>query len=141
MTEVTRIKRPSVVSSVTYRVRTGCDQSLYVTVGTVEDRVIEVFLTIGKTGGCHLALNSALGIAISEGLQHGVPLDVYVDALKGVKCDRPVAFPRVDQMFSCPDAVYRILDRYLDESDRVNGHPDPGLFDNSGLYREENGSS
>lgn len=109
--------RPKIIHSETHKVTTseGCN-NLYITVGKHEDKVIEVFITMGKSGGCGGCQNAALGISISEGLQHGVPLDVYVSALRGLRCPNPLMFPKEDRILSCPDAVAQILSLYLEGS-------------------------
>ena len=115
----TRTTRPKVTESDTHKIVTaeGC-QTLYVTVGKVAGQVIEVFIMMGKSGECNTCHNAALGIAISEGLQHGVPLGVFVDALRGVRCPNPMIAvkSKADVVLSCPDAVAKVLALYLDES-------------------------
>jgi ribonucleoside-diphosphate reductase alpha chain len=71
---------------------------LYVTVGLHEDgRPGEVFLTADKAGSFERGLLNALGIAISIGLQHGVPLEQFVSKLKGIRFE-PNGFTG-DKMF------------------------------------------
>ncbi len=57
-------------------------------------------------------------IAISEGLQHGVPLSVYADSLQGIRCPNPMicVVSKDDRILSCPDAVAKVLALYLPES-------------------------
>lgn len=56
-----------------------CDLKGYVTVGMYEDgNPGEFFLTIGKAGGIW-KIYDALMIAISIGLQYGIPLHVFAD--------------------------------------------------------------
>lgn len=106
--------RPKIVQSETYKITTTDEcENLYITVGESDGRVIEVFITMGKSGGCNGCHNAALGISISEGLQHGVPLDVYVSALRGIRCPYPRMFPKDDRFLSCPDAVSGILAQYV----------------------------
>lgn len=111
-----RTPRPKVTQSETHKVKTGdgC-QNLYITVGKTGGKVIEVFIMMGKSGDCNTCHNAALGISISEGLQHGVPLAVYVDSLGGIRCPNPT-MGKDDKILSCPDAVARILELYLNES-------------------------
>lgn len=51
----------------------------YLIVGMYDDgQPGEIFLTIGKSGGAYRVFD-ALMIAVSIGLQHGVPIDEYLD--------------------------------------------------------------
>lgn len=114
---IQRTPRPKVTQSDTHKVKTGYDcQNLYITVGRVGNQVIEVFIMMGKSGDCNTCHNAALGVAISEGLQHGVPLSVYVDSLRGIRCPNPLVASKEDRILSCPDAVAKILALYLNES-------------------------
>jgi len=64
---------------------TGEPQSLYVRTGEYEDgRVAEIFIDLNKTGGTLRGAFSSLAIAVSLGLQHGVPLQEFVDAFVGM---------------------------------------------------------
>lgn len=117
MTTLNRTPRPKVTQSDTHKVRTGYEcENLYITVGRIGNQVIEVFIMMGKSGNCNTCHNAALGIAISEGLQHGVPLQVYVDCLRGIRCPNPLMASKDDKVLSCPDAVAKILALYLDSA-------------------------
>lgn len=59
---------------------------IYVTVGLYEDgQVGELFMKAGKMGGTVSGLLDAVGICMSLGLQHGVPLEMFTSKLKGMK--------------------------------------------------------
>ena len=115
---IQRTPRPKVTQSDTHKIVTGdgC-QTLYITVGKVDGKVIEVFITMGKSGECNTCHCAALGIAISNGLQHGVPLSVYTDSLRGIRCPNPMicVASKDDRILSCPDAVAKVLSLYLDD--------------------------
>jgi ribonucleoside-diphosphate reductase alpha chain len=54
---------------------------VYLRTGEYEDRTLgEIFLDMHKEGAAFRSLMNCFAIAISLGLQHGVPLDEFVDA-------------------------------------------------------------
>jgi len=60
--------------------------SLYLRTGEYADgRLGEVFVDVSKQGATLRSLFSCFSIAVSLGLQHGVPLDEFVDAFVGTK--------------------------------------------------------
>jgi len=105
--------RPDVVKSTTYEKLTGCE-NLYVTIGIDGGSPLEVFLTLGKSGGCSACMNEALGRAISLGLKYGVPLEEYAKGLRGIRCDNPKIFPKDSRCLSCPDAISGVMEVFLD---------------------------
>ena len=67
-------------SGYTQKVRFG-GHTLYVTTGEYEDGQLgEVFLTMAKEGSAFRGLLNAFAVAVSIGLQHGVPLDEFCKA-------------------------------------------------------------
>jgi ribonucleoside-diphosphate reductase alpha chain len=103
-----KISRPTIVPSESHEVKTGC-KKLFVTIGSVEGKPIEIFITAGHTGECVKAFNEALGRTISIGLQYGVPLEEYISQLSGIQCEHPLDFPKESRVFSCPDALAKTL--------------------------------
>lgn len=60
-------------------------QSLFLGVGEYEDgRLGEVFIDVARAGSGLRAVLHVLAIAISLGVQHGVPLGKYLSAMRGV---------------------------------------------------------
>ena len=89
---------------------------VYVTTGEYEDGTLgEVFIRIDKEGG-RLRVYDALAIAISIGLQHGVPLREYVDKLRNLQME-PRGWtrnPEIPSAKSICDYLARFLEaRYL----------------------------
>lgn len=105
--------RPKITQSDTHRITTPCG-SLYVTVGKVDQRPIEVFITMGKAGACETCQNAALGIVISMALQYNTPLDVLAGNLRGIRCPKPTLGAPEDRVLSCPDAVAGVMFQYVD---------------------------
>jgi len=61
------------------------NQTVYLCCGEYEDGTLgEVFLDASKAGSSIRAVLSSLAIFLSLGLQHGVPLTLYVEALRGL---------------------------------------------------------
>jgi ribonucleoside-diphosphate reductase alpha chain len=108
------MNRPKITQSETHRIITSCG-SLYVTLGRVNEKPIEVFITMGKSGACETCQNAALGIALSIALQYGTPLDKLAENLRGIRCPKPVLASKEDRVLSCADAVSGILFLYVEK--------------------------
>lgn len=80
-------ERPDVLHGRTVKVRTGCG-SLYVTINDDEKtgKPIELFLRLGKAGGCASATTETTGRLVSRLLQRGDDLRHIVRQLRGVSC-------------------------------------------------------
>lgn len=96
-----------------HKVKTGCG-TLYVTVNSKDDKVLEVFVIGGNNGGCTSATNEGLARCISIGLRAGVDLQEYVDALVNIQCNN-TTYDEGVLVKSCPDIVGQILSKYLPE--------------------------
>ena len=84
MSTITREHLPGRRQSITQKaVLNG--QTIYLTLGEYPDgRLGEVFLDLARCGSVLRAFGNALAVFLSIGLQHGVPLALFVNALKGV---------------------------------------------------------
>lgn len=116
------MERPPMVRGYTLCKKTGCGK-LYVTDNT-EGEFKEVFLRLGKPGGCAAAFLQALARVSSFALRAGVPKERIVQACKGIGCPSPMWDGSV-QHLSCPDAIAKALE-YEDikpdeEEERGNG--------------------
>jgi len=104
--------RPAVRRGATFRYLTGCGY-IYVTINENENgEPCEVFVRLGKAGGCASCQTSALGKTIARALQAGVKAEVIVSDLKGMSCGRPAGIGD-DLILSCPDAIARALSEYI----------------------------
>ena len=75
---------PNRRASFTQKVKVG-SQTVYLTCGEREDGTLgEIFLDVSKAGSAVRAMLSTLAIFMSIGIQHGIPLALYVDALRGI---------------------------------------------------------
>ncbi|WP_319579286.1 adenosylcobalamin-dependent ribonucleoside-diphosphate reductase [uncultured Methanospirillum sp.] len=99
--------RPKELAGKTYICQSGCCR-LYVTVNLLEGKPIEVFIRTVGIGGCD-ANSSALGRAISTGLQSGVPYQKFVRQFGKVNCVSAIKNPSSEGV-SCADVVGRCID-------------------------------
>lgn len=119
--KVTPRKRPSDLQGRTKKLTTGCGH-IYVTVnGDQEKRPFELFTSIGKAGGCASSQAAALGRLISLSLRCGVKPEEVVSQLKGISCQER-SFDAGGTVYSCPDAIAKALDWYLDVAMNGNGN-------------------
>lgn len=123
-------QRPTRTMGVTERVKTG-EGYLYVTINEDEEGLCEVFTTIGKAGGNAAAQSEAISRLISLALRSGVQPREIVKQLKGISGPTPVWDGQGGQVFSTPDAIGKVLERYLESreeilSTRIAQQPAPG---------------
>ena len=70
---------------VTYTSNCGCG-NIYVTCNDVDGKLNEVFIKLGKAGGCASAVMTCTGTLLSHSLQNGMPLEPLILSLNGVGC-------------------------------------------------------
>ncbi len=114
-------KRPKETQGHTRRIEVGCGH-LYVTVAGDEDGIMEIFATLGKSGGCAMSQLEALTRSISSGLRHGVPVEEYIDQLQFIRCPSPAIEPNeaIDdstEITSCADAIAKVLQKEIERKD------------------------
>jgi len=101
------IDRPKELAGRTYLCQSGCCR-LYVTVNLHDGKPMEVFIRTVGSGGCD-ANSSALGRAISTGLQNGVPYAKFVKQFAKVNCISAIKNP-TSEGHSCADVVGRCIE-------------------------------
>ncbi|MFX1252372.1 MAG: vitamin B12-dependent ribonucleotide reductase [Promethearchaeota archaeon] len=103
--------RPRMTRGVTFKSKTGCG-TLYVTINEDEQGPAEVFLRIGKSGGCAASQSEATGRLVSLALRSGVSPAAIVKQLRGIRCPNPV-WEDGRTILSCSDALSHVLAEYL----------------------------
>lgn len=96
--------RDEVLQGSTRRIQTGCG-NLYITINkNAEGTPMEVFVRLGKAGGCASCQTEAIGRLITLALRAKVPMADITRQLKGIGCHQPVGFG-MKKVLSCADAV------------------------------------
>lgn len=110
---------------------------VYVRTGEYADgRLGEIFIDMHKEGAGFRAMMNNFAIAVSMGLQHGVPLDEYVDAFTSTHFEPSGLVEGNDSIrnaTSVLDYIFRELAvSYLDRSDLAHVAPIGARFDDLG---------
>ena len=98
------------------------NQALYIKTGEYGDGTLgEIFLDVNKEGASFRAMMNSFAIAVSIGLQYGVPLEEFVDAFVGTKFE-PAGIVTgndcIKMSTSIVDYIFRELAiSYLDRAD------------------------
>ncbi len=109
------LPRPEALHGITERVKTGCG-NLYITINLIKDKPFEVFISMGKSGGCATSQNEAIARLTSLALRSGIKLSSIVKQLQGIRCPEQV-FIQGRKVNSCADAIGYILSKYLPADD------------------------
>jgi ribonucleoside-diphosphate reductase alpha chain len=101
---------------------------VYLRTGEYEDgRIGEIFIDMHKDGAAFRSLMDAFAIAISMGLQYGVPLEEFVDAFTFTRFEPAgmvIGNDSIKNATSILDYIFRELAvSYLDRSDLAHVHP------------------
>ncbi len=103
---------------------------VYIHTGEYEDGELgEIFIDMHKEGAAFRSLMNNFAIAISIGLQYGVPLEEFVDAFIFTRFEPAGAVTGNDSIKSATsilDYIFRELGvSYLDRHELANAQPDP----------------
>ncbi len=126
--------RPSVVRGATQRLTTGCGK-IYVTVNEDEkESPFEMFVQIGKAGGCAASQTESIGRLVSLALRSGIDANELVKQLIGVSCHLP-AWDNGGKVLSCADAIGKALSRYArkDFTEQPKGKSGNGNGNGNGI--------
>ena len=102
--------RPPVIIGTTTKIATGCG-NLYITINEDgEGQPFEVFMHMGKAGGCAMSQLEAIGRLLSLGLRSGIEVLSIVEQLRGIRCPSP-SWEKGGRIFSCSDAIARAIEQ------------------------------
>jgi ribonucleoside-diphosphate reductase alpha chain len=103
-------------------------QKLYLRTGEYADGSLgEIFIDSFKEGASYRSLLNCFAVAVSVGLQYGVPLDKYVDSFSFTRFEPSgmTSHPNVRTCTSIVDFIFRILGmEYLGRTDFVHVAPE-----------------
>ncbi len=106
-------------------------QKVYLRTGNYEDGTLgEIFIDMHKEGAAFRSMMNCFAIAVSLGLQYGVPLENFVDVFTFTRFDPqgPVNHPNIKWATSIVDYLFRVLGmEYLGRTDFVQVKPADGL--------------
>ena len=102
---------------------------IYLRTGEYEDGALgEIFVDMHKEGAAFRALMNAFAIAVSKGLQYGVPLDEFVDTFTFTRFapqGQVAGHPNIKMATSVLDYMFRVLGlEYLGRTDFVHVKPE-----------------
>ena len=104
-------QRPEITNGITQRLETGCGH-MYVTINTDSQGACEVFIQMGKVGGCASAQLEAIARLSSLALRSSIRMEAIIRQLKGIRCQSPM-WHKGKMITSCGDAVGQALERFL----------------------------
>ncbi|WP_309862456.1 vitamin B12-dependent ribonucleotide reductase [Desmospora profundinema] len=121
-----RRRLPSKREGITQEARIA-GHKIFVRTGEYEDGTLgEIFIDMHKAGSTMRGMVDAFAVAVSLGLQHGVPLEKYVNSMTFTRFEPAgtVNHPNVKMATSVVDYVFRILGmEYLGRTDFVQVPP------------------
>ncbi|MGQ9681101.1 MAG: vitamin B12-dependent ribonucleotide reductase [Anaerolineae bacterium] len=123
--------RPIVTHGSTEKIVLGCGRTLYITINRDDLGLCEVFLQMGKAGGCTAAYSDAVGRLVSLALRSGIETPAIVRQLKGLRCPSP-SWHNGGSTLSCPDAIAKAIERFVG-----GGQPDHGRSVTSAVSRDK----
>jgi len=121
--KITPKPRPPVTVGTTTKIATGCG-NLYVTINEdAKGLPFEVFMSMGKAGGCAMSQLEAIGRLVSLALRSGIDTNSIIEQLRGIRCPSP-SWEKGGRIFSCSDAIARVVERrILDAKERAGIAP------------------
>ena len=123
-----RRRLPDRRAGYTQKARIG-NHKMYLRTGEYDDGTLgEIFIDMHKEGAAFRSMTNCFAIAVSLGLQHGVPLDEYLDAFLFTRFEPNGVVqgnPHIKMSTSIIDYIFRELAiTYLDRNDLAHVIPD-----------------
>jgi hypothetical protein len=100
--------RPVRVKGSTDVIKVGCGK-LYGTFSNHDEEYQEVFLRLGKCGGCALAFLDGIGRLISKGLNEKLTFDLIHKSFVGIRCPSPT-HDGPTEVLSCLDGIAKLIE-------------------------------
>jgi ribonucleoside-diphosphate reductase alpha chain len=128
-----RERLPNRRDGYTQKARVG-GQKIYLRTGDYADgRLGEIFIDMHKEGATFRSLMNNFAIAVSLGLQHGVPLEEFVDAFTGTRFE-PAGQVEGNEKIKSATSILGYIFRelavsYLRRNDLVTDHVDETIID------------
>lgn len=117
--ELSRRRMPETRDSITHKIRLG-DVAGYITVGKFEDgQPGEIFITMDKEGSALGGLANCFSIAVSMGLQYGIPLKTFVKKFKN-QTFGPSGWSNSGYHSSVVDYVFRFLEKEFLKNEKIS---------------------
>lgn len=127
LTHGTRVQLPKRRNGITVEATVG-GQKMFLRTGEYEDgKVGEIFVDVFKEGASYRSLLNCFAVSISLGLQHGVPLEKYVDSFTFTRFEPSgmTNHPNIKTATSMVDFIFRVLGmEYLGRTDFVHVKPE-----------------
>lgn len=106
--------RPMRVRGHTDVIKVGCGK-LYGTISNNDEEYKEVFLRLGKCGGCALSFLDGIGRLISMGLNEQLTMELIQRAFQGIRCPSPT-HDGPTEVLSCLDGIAKLIQAHEEES-------------------------
>ena len=97
----------------TYQMKTGCGP-LYITINEDEMGLYEIFISMGKAGGCASSQLEAVGRVISLALKNKIAPEKIIKQIQGISCHAAVNVGE-NKIRSCSDAIAQALKYHTEE--------------------------
>jgi len=109
MNNLTKYKRPKVLHNLTFKEKTGCG-SLYITItyNEVGDPV-EMFLNMGKHGGCIYSYTTLIARLVSSAWRHGIGIEEILKQFEDEDCPRTP-----EKQNSCGQCIANALRKFME---------------------------
>ena len=122
-----RMRLPKKRRGFTQEVRIG-GQKVYLRTGEYADGSLgEIFIDVAKEGAAYRSIMNCFAIAVSAGLQHGVPLQSFVDMFTFTRFEPQgtTDHPNIKVCTSIIDYIFRLLGmEYMGRTDFIQVPPD-----------------
>ncbi len=125
-TSVEPISLPDDLPARRIKVETGCGNiHLIISYDPITKKPLEMFVEMGKSGGCAYAWAHALGRLTSIQLRSGIPVDEIISQLKNIQCPEPLSgavSKKNEKIYSCVDAIAITLRDFSVGMNGTNGN-------------------